>query len=158
MKTLIILGLLVSTLAQAETIREATRRKEMLARVSSMKTLIVEARNALKEKEVILACDKIKDVLNQSEEHLLDVGMHLDPMKVKNHKMRQSSLQTVMILHKMEITCDKGKNSEFIDPKGVSKELKAIAKDLKKQGKRIKSKKVSVGFDNDFEYDYKLRF
>ncbi len=156
MKTILILALLVASVAQAETIREANIRKEMVERITKINVSLSLARTSLKKKEVVPACEKIKDSLTLSEDHLMDVGTRLDPINAKNTQMRQSSLQTVMVLHKMEAVCGKGKNSEYVDPKQFGKDLKAIVKDFKKQKKRVK--KVNVGFDNDFDYDYKLNF
>lgn len=155
MKGLITLALLSLTLtSQAATMREKKIKEVMLDRVEDLSAKVASAREDLKKEDVVSGCKAIKDIFKLYPDHVNDVGVRLDPFEHKCAEIRNDALSELIVLHRELILCNKGENSEYVDPKVMEKNLKSLEKSLKRQKKVIEKNRTS--FENNFHYDYEF--
>lgn len=157
MKTIFLtlcLGLMaIGTLsASAGTIREKRFKAEMLTRADALSIKLAEAHKDLETENVKAACEKIIEIFPIYKEHALDIGVRMDPFDHKSAEIRNDSLSELITLDQEKLTCEKGKDSEYVDPLELQKKLRSILKSLKKQKKLIEKK--NTGFENFYQYEY----
>ncbi len=151
---LIIMALALSQLASADSIREERIRKEMIDRVDLIVEKSEAARDDLKLKEVIPACEKIKEIFVAYPDHLKAIGSHMDLFRSRTVKAKDQALNHLITLHKQTNICNAGKDSEYVDPKIMGKKLKEIEKDLKRHRRLIK--RQDTDHQNQFYYEYQF--
>lgn len=151
---LIIMALALSQLASADSIREEKIRKEMLDRVDLIMEKSEAAREDLSLKEVIPACEKIKEIFVIYPDHLKGIGSHMDLFRSRTVKAKDQALNHLITLHKQINICNAGKDSEYVDPKIMGKQLKEIEKDLKRHRRLIKRRDTDQ--QNQFYYEYQF--
>jgi hypothetical protein len=151
---LIIMALVLSQLAAADSIREERIRQEMLDRVELIMEKSEAAREDLKVKEVVPACEKIKEIFVIYPDHLKAIGSHMDLFRSRTIKAKDEALNHLITLHKQSNICQSGKDSEYVDPKIMSKKLKEIEKDLKRHRRLIK--RQDTDHQNQFYYEYQF--
>lgn len=151
---LIIMALALSQLAFADSIREEKIRKEMLERVDLVLEKSEAAREDLKMKDVVPACEKVKEIFVIYPDHLKSIGSHMDLFRSRTIKAKDQALSHLITLHKQTNICNSGKDSEYVDPKIMSKQLKEIEKDLKRHRRLIK--RQDTDHQNQFYYEYQF--
>ena len=152
--TLLALALLVSQLSFAQTIKEQKVKQEMLERTDVLIEKVVSAREDLSKDDVVSACKKIKEIFELYPAHLTSIGSHLDFEKNKTVKAKDVALSQLVFMHKTSQLCDRGTDSEYVDPGLLGKELKFTLKSLEKQKKTIQ--KGDTGSENKFYYEYEF--
>ncbi len=157
MKSLISASLLLalSFSASAETMKEKKTKEEMSKRIDDIKLKISEIRADLDDEKVVDACKKLKEVFAVYPDHVADVGIHMDPYDNKCAEIRNDALSELILIHSEVKVCEKGKDSEYVDPELLSDKLKDVDKSLKRQRKVINKKDAS--YNNKFHYDYDFR-
>jgi hypothetical protein len=152
--SLLLASLLLSQLSFAQTIKEKKTKQEMLNRTELIITTIEGAREDLKIEDVDSACKKINELFVLYTPHVESIGQHLDFFRHRENKAKDEALSQLIFMHRHVIICAQGKDSEYVDPKKLRKELKEIEKSLKSQRKTIK--KSDTSNENSFKYYYEL--
>lgn len=143
-----------SITSEAATMREKKTKEEMLKRVDAISLKIESIRADLDDEKVKDACAKIQEIFIVYKDHVNDVGVHLDPFDSKTAEARNDSLSELISVHQEKANCERGVDSEFVDPKELSRKMKSINKSLKRQRKIIEKK--SAAFENNFQYEYEF--
>ena len=159
---LIMLALLLSQLASAQTLRETRIKQEMLERADLVIEKIEDIREHLKakkkeipsEENIELACEKMEELFEIFPAHLKAIGVHMDLFARNTVWMKNAALDQLIYINKQALTCREGKKHEYVDPSAVRKELGNMLVSLEKQRKRIK--KEDTDFDNVFRYEYEF--
>lgn len=154
MKQVLLLSLLMSAFAFAETPREANVRRSMMGRTDALISEIAATREALQDQNVVEACNKLKSILVVYPEHLKGIGTNMSIWNKKITKAQDQSLEDLMVIHEQSLVCDRGESCEYVDPEKLDKTLKRISKNLSKHRKLIKKNKVD--YENSFNYSYEL--
>jgi hypothetical protein len=154
MKQVLILTLLMSSIAFAETPKEANTRRSMVGRTDALISEITATREALEDQDVVKACSKLKSILVVYPEHLKGIGTNMSVWNKKITKAQDQSLEDLMIIHEQSLVCDRGDSCEYVDAEKLEKTLKRISKNLEKHRKLIKKNKVN--YENSFNYSYEL--
>lgn len=153
MKNLLLATFMMSAFSsQASTLREEKIKEAMLSRMDTIIEKLEVSVRELKEKDVVNACVKVKEVFDIYPDHVGDIGVHLDPFNIRNVEIKNDSLVELAMLHRQTLECDRGEGGEYVHLKNSSGSLKDIIKSVKKQ-KRI-VKRASTGYSNDFHYEY----
>ncbi len=151
---LLLTSILMSQLAFSQTLKAKQVKQEMLERVEILIEKVESSRKDLVIEDVVSACAKIKEMFIIYPEHLKDIGSHLDLYRGRTVRAKDEALGQLIFMHRQTLICSKGKDSEYVDPKKLSKELKEIENSLKKQRKVIK--KSDAENDNFFSYEYEF--
>jgi hypothetical protein len=149
---LILLALAFTQLATAQSIREEKIRKQMLERVELILEKSEAAREDLKNKDVVMACEKITSIFAIYPDHLKAIGSHMELFRSRTVKAKNQALDHLIFFHKQTNICQQGKDSEYVDPKRLSKDLREIEKELKRHGRLIKRRDTDQ--ENYFYYEY----
>lgn len=152
--TLILATLLMSQLTFAQSARETRIKKDMLDRTNVLIEKVEGARDDLDKEDVISACKKIKELFVLYPEHLKAIGSHLDLDRNRTVRAKDQALNQLIFIHRQTLICDQGKDSEYVDPKKLRKELKEVESSLKHQRKTIK--KSDTNNENRFDYYYEF--
>lgn len=154
MKFALLLTLLFTQVALADSIREVKIREQMLERVDLLTVKSELTRADLKKKDVVSACTKIKEMFVIFPDHLKAVGTHMDLFKNRTIKAKDEVLSQLIFIHKQVNICNSGKDSEYVDPKALTRELKDLESELRKQRRLIKRSDTS--HENNFYYEYQF--
>ena len=146
--------LLMSQVTFAQTVRETKIKKEMLDRANILIEKVEGAREDLDQEDVVNACKKIKELFVLYPDHLKAIGSHLDIDRIRTIRAKDQALNQLIFVHRQSLICDQGKDSEYVDPKKLRKELKEVENSLKKQRKTIKKSDT----DNENRFDYYYEF
>lgn len=152
--TLILASLLMCQLTFAQSVREKRIKQEMLDRVDLLIEKVESTREDLEREDVVSACKKVKEIFVIYPEHLKGIGSHMDLDRSRTIRAKNDALNQLIFIHKQTLICDQGRDSEYVDPKKLSKELKTIAGSLNKQRKTIK--RADTDFENSFYYQYEF--
>lgn len=152
--SLILATLLMSQLTFAQSVREKRIKQEMLDRTDTLIEKVEGAREDLEKEDVINACKKIKELFVLYPDHLKGIGSHLDLDRNRTVRAKDQALNQLIFIHRQTLICDQGKDSEYVDPKKLRKELRDIVKSLNDQKKTIK--KSDTENENKFEYYYEF--
>lgn len=152
--TMLAVALLVSQLSFAQTMKEKKVKQEMLDRTELLIEKVVSAREDLEKEDVGSACKKVKEIFALYPEHLTSIGSHLDFEKNKTIKAKDEALAQLVFMHKTSQLCDRGSDSEYVDPTELRKDLKVTLKSLEKQQKTIR--KGDTNSENKFYYEYEF--
>ncbi len=87
-------------------------------------------------------------------EHLKAIGSHMDLSHSRTLRAKDQAFSQLIFLHRQSLICDQGKDSEYVDPTKLRKELKQVENSLKHQRKTIK--KSDTDNENRFEYYYEF--
>ena len=160
---LIILTLLLSQLASAQTLRDTRIKQEMLNRADLIITKVETIRDHLKAKKnqmpsegnVELACETIEELFKIFPAHLKSIGVHMDLFSKKTVWMKNAALDQLIYINKQALICREGDKHEYVNPSEVRSEFGNILESLENQKKRIQ--KSDTDFDNIFHYEYEFR-
>lgn len=152
--SLLLASLLLSQLSFAQTIKEQKTKKEMVDRTELIISTIEGAREDLKTEDVTSACKKIDELFVLYKPHVEAIGTHLDFYRNRENKAKDEALNQLIFFHRHSLICAQGKDSEYVDPTKLRKELKQIEKSLKSQRKTIK--KSDTSNENSFKYSYEF--
>ena len=152
MKVSLILLLLGSWAAFAQSLYEEETKNEMLTRTQDLITKIEACREDLKTKDVVAACSKIHEMFAIFPDHIKGIGVHMDQFESQNIKLYKETIGQLIFMHKKSLLCKQGQGSKHVDPTELSDELKGIQKRLERQKKIIK--KSDTGYENSFYYEY----
>lgn len=152
--SLMLATLLMSQVTFAQTVRETKIKKEMLDRTNILIEKVEGAREDLDQEDVVNACKKIKELFVLYPDHLKAIGSHLDIDRIRTIRAKDQALNQLIFVHRQSLICDQGKDSEYVDPKKLRKELKEVENSLKKQRKTIKKSDT----DNENRFDYYYEF
>lgn len=158
----IILTLLLSQVAGAQTLRDKRMKQEMLDRADLIISKVESIRESLKSKKHELpseqkmdeACDTIEDLFEIFPAHLKAIGGKMDLFARKTVWMKNAALDQLIYINKQALICREGKNHEYVDPSAVRKEFGNILESLEKQRKRIS--KEDTDYNNSFHYEYEF--
>lgn len=151
---LVLLLLLMSQLSFAQSLKDKRTKEQILERVDEIILNLNEAQDSLKEEDVVRACDSIDRVFELMPEHLMSIGTRMNIFDGKVIKMEHETKLYLIYIHKQKNTCNFGARGENIDISQVGKQLKAIAKVLDKQKKKIK--KLDTSYSNRYSYHYEF--
>ncbi len=154
MKSLLLAAFLMTSVAQAQTIREARTKEVMLARIDTISEKLKLVLKDLKKKDVVNACAKVKEVFVIYPDHVTDIGSRLDPFARRAAEIKNDALNELIMLHSQTLECDRGTGSEYIDPRIMGRNMKDILNSLKKQRRVIRRSNTS--FENPFHYEYEF--
>lgn len=152
--SLILATFLMCQMSFAQSIREKKIKQEMLERTNSLILKIEIAREDLENEDVVNACKKIKELFVLYPDHLKDIGSHLDLDRNRTVRAKDQALSQLIFIHRQTLICDQGKDSEYVDPKKLGKQLKEIERSLKSQRRTIKGSDTDN--ENRFEYYYEF--
>jgi hypothetical protein len=151
---LVLTSLLLSQIAFSQSAKEKKNKQAMLERVELLIEKVEGTREDLKTEDVVKACEKIKEMFLIYPDHLKDIGSHLDLYRGRTVRAKDQALDQLIFMHRQSLICSKGKNSEYVNPEKLSKELKGIESSLKKQRKVIL--KSDADNENFFSYEYEF--
>lgn len=155
MKAMLFMALLlVAQIGFAQTMKEKRIKTEMLDRVDSLISKVVDARAALKREDLSLTCDKIDEMFRILPDHLMAVGTNMDLFDSKIVKMENESKMFLIDIHMRSNICKHGERGENLDIKETDKKLKKMKSALEKQKKRIT--KEDTNFSNSYSYYYEF--
>lgn len=152
--TLILASLMLCQISFAQTVRAERIKQEMLDRVDLLVTKAEEAREVLDREDTVAACKLIKEMFVIYPDHVKATGSHMDVGRGRSVRANKDALNELIFIHKQSIICDQGKDSEYVDPGKLRKELKEIVSSLKKQKKQIK--KMDTDHSNQYRYEYEF--
>ncbi|MBA2403903.1 MAG: hypothetical protein H0V66_03960 [Bdellovibrionales bacterium] len=152
--SLILATLFMCQLTFAQSVREKRIKQEMLDRTNTLIEKVEGAREDLEKEDVVSACKKVKELFILYPEHLKSIGSHLDLDRNRTIRAKDQALNQLIYIHRQSLICDQGKDSEYVDPKKLRKELKEVENSLKDQRKTIK--KSDTDNENKFEYYYEF--
>lgn len=161
-QALIILTLLLSQMASAQTLREKRIKQEMLDRADDIISKVESIRESLKTKKHEIpseakmdeACQTIEDLFKIFPAHLKGIGGNMNLFSRKTVWMKNAALDQLIYINKQALICREGKKHEYVDPTLVRKEFGNILESLEKQRKRIKNE--DTDYDNNFHYEYEF--
>lgn len=142
--------------AFAESAFEKENRANLTDKNDLLISKVASAREHLKKEDVKEACSEIRDMQTLYPQYLDLMSMHLSARKTKVIVARDEVMNQLIFAHKQSIICNKGENSEHVDPVDLEKSLKRISKSLKKQKKLIKKERTN--HTNTYKYDYNFEF
>ena len=152
--SLILVTFLMCQMTYAQSMKEKRIKQEMLDRTSLLIEKIESSREDLDKEDVVSACKKIKEIFIIFPDHLKGIGSHLDFDRNRTIKAKDEALNQLIFIHRQTLICDQGKDSEYVDPKKLEKEMKSIERSLKHQRKVIK--KSDTNNENKFDYYYEF--
>jgi predicted nuclease with TOPRIM domain len=152
--TVLMTFMLVSQISLAQSLREKRIKQEMLDRSEELIEKIESARNDLENEDVVSACKTIRELFEKYPKHLVGIGTHLDLERPRTIKSKDRALEELIYFHQKTLICNQGKDSEYVDPEQMRKELKKIKRSLKKQKRVIK--RSDTDNENSFYYEYRF--
>lgn len=154
--SVLLLMLLVATSSFAQTLKEKKIKKQMLERADSLIQLIDDARDYLKQDDIVAACGKVQEAFVIYPRHLEDIGVRMNLLRGRPNKAKNEALTGLIKVHRQSVICAKGKDAEFVDPKKMKRTLRTVYKSLKKQRRIIKHHRTENS--NQFYYNYRFDF
>jgi hypothetical protein len=158
----IILTLLLSQVASAQSLKERRIKQEMLDRADLIISKVESIRESLKtkkheipsEENMAKACETMESLFKIFPEHLKAIGGNMDLFSRKTVWMKNAALDQLIYINKQALICREGKKHEYVDPSAVRKELGNMLESLEKQRKRIL--KEDTDYNNTFHYEYEF--
>ena len=152
--SLILATFLMCQISFAQSIKEKRIKQEMIDRTALLIEKVESTREDLEKEDVVNACKKIKEIFIIFPDHLKGIGSHLDFDRNRTIRAKDEALNQLIFIHRQTLICEQGKDSEYVDPKKLEKELKSIERSLKHQRKVIKRSDTSN--QNKFDYYYEF--
>ena len=159
---LLVLTLMISVGASAQTLREKRIKQEMLDRADILiakgealhESLKVKKKEIPDAVKIADACDLINEMYDIYPEHVKAIGGKLDLFASNTVWMKNAALSQLIYMHKQSLVCKQGKDHEYLDPSAVRKEVGNILESLEKQKKKIA--KADTSYENTFFYEYEF--
>jgi hypothetical protein len=151
---LLLLSLLLTFGAQAQTMGAIKAKAEMLKRTQEMRVASDEARELLSALQLEQACQKINFIFKEMPNHLSSIMNRMNIFDKKIQGLKDESLNLLKDTHRLNNRCEQGDSFEYVDPTATQVFLKNFSKRIKKHEKLIK--KSSTDFNNTYYYQYEF--
>jgi hypothetical protein len=151
---LLLLSLVFTFSAQAQTMGAIKAKEEMLKRTQEMRVASDEARELIISLQIEEACQKVNFIFKEMPNHLSSIMSRMNIFEKKIQDLKDESLNLLKDTHRLNNRCEQGDSFEFVDPKATRSFLKDFSKKMKKHEKLIK--KSSTEFNNTYYYQYEF--
>lgn len=151
---LLLLSLVLTFSAQAQTMGAIKAKEEMLKRTQEMRVASDEARELLSDLQIEEACQKVNFIFKEMPNHLSSIMSRMNIFEKKIQNLKDESLNLLKDTHRLNNRCEQGDSFEFVDPTAARSLLKDFSKKMKKHEKLIK--KSSTEFNNTYYYQYEF--
>jgi len=154
MKLLVTALMLLSLNALAETKGAKERKAEMIGRAQDLRLVAETGEEMFKEEEYASGCESVAELFKGLPNHLTGILGSMDMRDRKVRRMQEEALVMLRDSHALHHRCERGENNEFVDAKSARKQMKEMAKKLKRHANLIEDK--STAFENSYNYSYEF--
>lgn len=151
---LLLLSLVFTFSAQAQTMGAIKAKEEMLKRTQEMRVASDEARELLRDLQIEEACQRVNFIFKEMPNHLSSIMSRMNIFEKKIQDLKDESLTLLKENHRLNNRCEQGDSFEFVDPKAARSYLKDFSKKIKRHERLIK--KSSTEFNNTYYYQYEF--
>lgn len=151
---LILLSLLFSLGAQAQTMDARRAKEEMLQRTHAMRVASDEGQELFRNIQLEEACKQVDIIFRVMPNHLSSIMSRMNIFDRKIQKLKAESLELLKEVHRLSNKCEMGEIEVSIDPDKARKFLKDFSKKIKKHEREIK--RSSTDFNNTYYYQYEF--